>query len=226
MSYLHKNIPTPIVVSENPGYFDDLEKAKANPEKVTHLNLQNYGLESVPKEIYAFKNMVTLDLSMNSLHSLPLEMKSQLPHLEELFLVKNQFTTIGNDIIQLTQLRILNVSENPILTIAPEINSMKKLSALKISSTDPNVKFQPSIWELNNLEHVFLLKLNISSISPEIKNWSILKELCLNDNKLESIPSELFNNPQIEYLGFGNNNIQTIPTIIFNYVNDERLRAF
>jgi len=209
MSYLKEGvvIPAPSLNLQSDGYFDDLEKALLNPDAVLHLNLKKKNLNEFPTAVYSFKNLEILDLSGNEIVVIPEGINKAVPKLRELYLNSNNLKSIGYEIVSLTHLEVLHILNNPIEFIVPEIRNMGSLNTLKLSSTNSGIKFQAAIWDMSNLNYLFLMKMNIEFIPSSIVKFTGLKELCLNDNLISQIPSELYQLKQIEYLGLGNNKI-------------------
>ena len=100
-----------------------------------------------------------------------------LKHLEELHLVKQRITQIPKCIINLTRLKILNLSFNQIGVIPENIEFLKNLEYFDLRSDDNNViKMIPqSINLLRNLK-VLNLSGNIIELLPEsVKSFKPLK---------------------------------------------------
>jgi Leucine-rich repeat (LRR) protein len=228
MSYLKEGtpIPAPNMTFESPGYFENLDKAVLDPNSVIHLNLKQKNLKDFPQVIFSFKNLEVLDLSVNSIEVLPNGIGINLPKLKELYLNSNRLTSIGLEITACTNLSVLQVLDNPLESIVPEIRNMRVLHTLKLSSTNPKVKFQSAIWELTQLNYLFLLKMNIESIPSSVGNFKSLQEICVNDNSVGQIAKELYELTQLEYLGLGNNKLSSIPPAIGHLENLNYLAVF
>ena len=92
---------TEIMLSEN--WFNNLQKAKANPLEVWYLDLSLQKLKTFPAEIFTFKN------------------------LQQLYVPYNYWTSIPDEISSLTKLRILDLSGNYYLNKLP----MQALAKMK-----------------------------------------------------------------------------------------------
>ncbi len=97
----------------SPHYFNSLDEALANPEKVWYLDLSMQKLTSLPEDIGKLKNLKRLDISFNRLTTLPQslanlknlevldmsglynmrkapEVLKEMTHLKELYLIDNR----------------------------------------------------------------------------------------------------------------------------------------
>lgn len=95
---------TDLMFSEN--WFSDLEKAKAEPEKVWYLDLSLQKHKTFPKEILTFTN------------------------LERLYLPYNYWASIPREIGTLTKLKVLDLSGNYYLNFLP-VSELSKLTELR-----------------------------------------------------------------------------------------------
>lgn len=137
------------------GFFTDLTKAKAHPDRVCYLYLsdteftvipsevfsfvnlhelylRNGKLKSIPKEIALLKQLVTLSLYNNDLSVLP-ESIGQLPELRRLVLSSNKLTKIPDSLTSLTNLTTLFLNDNILSSLPGNLENMKILGYLDLS---------------------------------------------------------------------------------------------
>jgi Leucine-rich repeat (LRR) protein len=105
---------------------------------VTHVNLFDKNLTTLPPEIGNLKNLEYLSLGSNELTTIPKEI-GNLTNLEVLWLTGNQLTTIPPEIGNLKNLEGLSLYDNPLTTLPPEIGKLTKLGWLGLSN-NPNLK--------------------------------------------------------------------------------------
>lgn len=90
------------------GKYSDLKKALKKPELVLELSLREKGYKEFPNEVFLFKNLENLDLSMNPIESIP------------------------EGIAQLEKLKILVISNGSLKFISPEISRLEHLKNLTL----------------------------------------------------------------------------------------------
>jgi len=84
----------------------------------------------------------------------------------------------------------LNLSNNQIKILPPEID---KLSNLRILNLDNNqiTTLPPEIDKLSNLQELYLYNNQITILPPEIGNLSQLQKLYLHNNQITMLPPEI-----------------------------------
>jgi len=150
-------------------HFPNLETLKLADNKLTAIEPVLFGSFG-PK-------MLRLDLSQNQLTSVPSELFSANPHLQELKMSANKLSIIGEEIGLLKNLEVLELQENIIKSVSPAIGNCQQLTLINLQS--------------NQLE----------SIPPEICYcYKSLRKLYLNRNNLKTLPGEIsFLNPSMVF---------------------------
>lgn len=143
-----------------------IEDALEDPQGVTHLDLHALGLGELPKEINQFVNLKSLNLSEN--------------FIEE----------INFDTVQLSGLRILDLSKNP---------GFNTFSLDGIAECSPN------------LEEIDFSNTNSLSVSPELVNCKKLTTLNLSNNWIQFLPNQFGGLDKLETLNLGNNKLKQLP---------------
>jgi Leucine-rich repeat (LRR) protein len=125
-------------------------------------------------------------------------------------------TCIIKALSEKTKITHLDLSNNSINVIPPEIGTLSHLRRLDLSRN--HIATIPS--ELGNLSHLQMLNLSrnfeIKVIPGEIGNLSELRTLDLRYNKITAIPSEIENLSQLQRLDLTHNNITAISREIGN----------
>lgn len=148
------------------GQFETIEDAIKNPQAVRLLRLPNNNLTEIPKEVFLFPNLFTLDLENNNITDIPKELQN-CKKLNFLLLRGNKINTLPIEILNLKKLYKIDLSDNG-LTVAPnEVYYFKKL------------------WELDLSDN------QLTSIPSDIRNLKKLRYLYLANNKLEKLPEEV-----------------------------------
>lgn len=191
------------------GYFDNIDFAKKNPEKVIRLNLQGSGLKSVPSNLSEFPNLQELDLANNKIKSIS---AGELPsNLKKLYINGNQITELSSVFSKLSKLQVLVAYDNPVTSIDASIGTLKSLKELWLSGNGNSVSFQPAIWNLQGLEVLRLWDFGITQIPDQIIDMQNLNTLCLKNNHLQTLNPNVVALHKLNYLNLGNNNLVALP---------------
>ncbi len=136
-SDLSTSIPTPTATPA--GNEAQAEKPAASNGKT--IDLSSKGLTQIDKDILDDSSVGTLDVSGNSLTgALPGEIR-KLTNLEVLDASDNNMTGIPAEIGQLSKLRVANFANNNITGLPNEIGNLKNLETLDLRG-NPNVSNQ------------------------------------------------------------------------------------
>ena len=111
--------------------YKSLDAALENPAQVYHLQLNRKGFAEFPKELKAFLNLITLDLSKNRIKSFP-DSLAYLSSLLTLNLSRNQIEFIPTNICLLESLEQLDLWDNYIAALPEELGDLKSLKLLDI----------------------------------------------------------------------------------------------
>ena len=120
--------------------------------------------------------------------------------LTKLDLSDNDLTSIPPEIGSLTNLTHLGLFDNDLTSLPPEIGNLTNLTYLSFS-WNRLISIPPEIGNLTNLIYLILSDNDLTSIPPEIGNLTKLKTLNLYGNKLTSLPFEIDRLPK-ELFGF------------------------
>lgn len=117
-----------------------------------HLDLKNFGLDSIPSEIFKYEQLVFVDLSNDSYCD------------DE---NKNSITEIPDEIYKLKNLVTLNVANNTINKISETISSLKKLKNLNLANNQLHY-ISPQIANMPSLQNLHLEGNPFEMLPPEI----------------------------------------------------------
>lgn len=210
-------------MAKKPKIADPLAPVRANPAKVTRLELNPAGsrnagkgwfdpLATFPPEIFACKNLVSLDIfrglrdgtippaigTLKKLTDLGLggldttvlpEEIGQLAKLERLSLAyMESLTALPASIGKLTKLVDIQAPYSGI-TALPPIGGLKRLAALNFTN-GKLAAVDPSLWECAALEKLYLPE-SLTVLPPGIAKLKKLRDLSLSPGALAGIASEL-----------------------------------
>jgi hypothetical protein len=140
---------------------------------IHHVNLDGWGLKSIPKEVFELSSLKSLSLSHNSLREISDEL-SNLTSLESLYLDYNLFKSYPEPIGVLISLNSLNISHNEICSLPEPIGMMSSLKSLNISYNDIS-SLPKSIRNLRQLKSIDLGGTNITHAPKFLKNAQLDK---------------------------------------------------
>ena len=141
-----------------------------------------------------------------------------LVNLELLDLTDNSIEDIPPEISNLTCLETLNLRLNCITKIIPEMCNLISLSSLYLGENGITI-IPREICNLANLTELLLNNNFITEFPPELCQLANLSVLCLNNNTITKIPHELSQLTNLTELHLNNNNIEEIPSELFQLTN-------
>jgi hypothetical protein len=179
---------------------------RAAEEKLTQLDLSGLDLEELPPEIGKCP---------------PLEMLV-LGKFEKRKLVGNKLTEFPDAVLQLTNLKILNLSWNQITAIPEAIGQLLNLTQLNLHSNQIT-SIPEELGQLSNLTQLDLRSNQITSIPENLGQLSNLTQLYLGNNQITSIPEDLGQLSNLTELSLIYNQITAIPEAIRGMEKLEKL---
>ncbi|MBD2455374.1 leucine-rich repeat protein [Nostoc sp. FACHB-87] len=176
-----------------------------------------------------------LDLSGQDLAELPVEI-GKLQQLESLILGKkidgyesaggrilqkvsgNNLKTLPHELLDLPNLRKLDISGNPLESIpdvVTQILHLEELILIRVELTE----IPEALAKLTNLTELDLSSNQISETPEALANLTNLTELDLSSNQISQIPEALSNLTNLTQLYLHNNQINKIPETLTNLTN-------
>lgn len=177
-------------------------------QRLRILYLRENNITVIDKKIEDLQNLDYLHLGENQLTSLPNEI-TNLSSLKYLFLDNNSLIELPANFGELVQLVYLFVRANQ-LTSLPDISQLSNLLLLQASENNFN-EIPNSILSLSSLESLSLGTNNISSITSAIGNLANLTNLSLEKNNIQALPLEMNSLNKLESLFLAENNIMFFP---------------
>ncbi|WP_373537879.1 COR domain-containing protein [Microcoleus sp.] len=177
---------------------------KAADEGSTELDLAGLGLEELPPEIGKCTQLETLVLGKRD------EEKGEF--------LGNKLTEFPDVVLQLTNLKILDLSRNQITVIPEAIAQLSNLTQLDLRNNQITV-IPEAITQLSNLTQLGLSYNQITVIPEAIAQFSNLTELYLGDNQITVIPEAIAQLSNLTELSLSYNQITVIPEAICQLSN-------
>ena len=153
---------------------------RAAQENWTKLNLSGLDLEEVPSEIGKCTQLETFVLMEFQFTAFPEKRKERGKRL----------TKFPDAVLQLTNLKILNLYGNEITEIPEAIGQLSHLTLLELG-LNQITSIPENIRQLSNLTLLYLGHNQITKIPKTIEQLSNLTVLYLHDNQITSIPETI-----------------------------------
>ncbi|MEM8639180.1 MAG: COR domain-containing protein [Cyanobacteria bacterium P01_G01_bin.54] len=142
--------------------------------------------------------------------SLPQEL-SQLTHLTRLNLQDNQLTSLSPELSKLISLIELSLGKNRLKVLPSEIGQLTNLTLLSLTNNHL-ISLPKKLGKLINITRLELSKNRLKSLPPELGSLIKLILLSLTDNYLTSLPVELCDLIELEQLYLQNNFLKSLPS--------------
>lgn len=180
----------------------------------TDLDLSNMGITKLPPEIFELKNLKTLKLgfqypgNQNLLTKLPDEIE-QLGQLQLLDLSNNILSVLPESLGHLSHLRSLNLSANDLGTLPESIGQLTQLQDLDLSH-NKLIKLPGSLVSLTELQNLNLSN-NSLTLFESLGGFTRLQSLDLSVNRLTDMPESLAQLTQLQSLDLSYNDLMVLP---------------
>lgn len=220
-------------VRSKPGSISTLEAARktTRPDTVRILYFNQLDLKAIPDVVYRFTNLVELDLSKNSIKSLPARLTADLPKLERLSLLYNKLTDDSVLFTPNKQLKALNIQGNDLTLLPASVRKNRRLESLWLGNnrlqtadlrglrrlTDLNIynaklaACPPSVAKLRRLKVLDLYYNNLTELPARLSRLRKLEQLAISHNKLKQLPEQLARLRRLQVLYAHHNEIGTLP---------------
>ena len=174
--------------------FKSLEEALLAPKNVVEwLELKNPTFETLPEDIFEFKNLKSLWITNSDYNS------------------NLNLNFISERIGELNQLESLHVTKSNLKAIPESVGNLKKLTSLYLA--DNNIKSIPNA--ILNLPNIMYLNFDNNQIEilPEPINLQGLFSISLIGNLLKTLPESLILQPKINSIKADRNSLEFLPNL-------------
>lgn len=104
-------------------------------QEIKHVNLDGWGLTSIPQEVFELTNLKSLSLEFNQLTEIPSEI-SNLSSLTRLYLNYNLIETLPESIGKLSSLKGISIVHNNISQLPESLKDLKNLKHIFVRGTN------------------------------------------------------------------------------------------
>lgn len=176
---------------------------------------------TLPASIGSLVNLEELDLSQNSLVTIP--DLSQLTKLKKLNLGYNKINELPDFFASLISLEELSLANNGIVTLPPSFGKLKALKSLDLKGNQL-ITLPAVLFECTNLWELSLYKNGTTQLPNEFAKLKELKILDLTENQLKDIPTSFSNLEKLEDLSLSYNPFdQILPKAVYAFVSLKKL---
>jgi len=174
----------------------------------------------ISPDIKELKNLLEFHLSYNPVSELPdaFPIKLNLSTLKILNLSYNHITIITPNIKNLKQLETLILSNNAIEILPQEFGELENLLDLFLHTNNISI-FPEEICKIKSLEILYLSNNKIKEISTSIQNLQNLENFYIDDNQLTYITNNIILCRKLLIFEFHNNQINYKSPQINRFLN-------
>jgi Leucine-rich repeat (LRR) protein len=140
----------------------------------------------------------------------------QLTQLQLLDLSNNQLKAMPESLVQLSQLRSLNLSDNQLTTLLEWLGQLTQLQTLDISDNQLTA-LPESLGHLTQLQTLDISNNQLKAMPESLVQLSQLRSLNLSDNQLTTLPEWLGQLTQLQTLDISGNQLTVLPEWIGHF---------
>eukprot|EP00043_Microstomoeca_roanoka_P013704 m.134654 g.134654 ORF g.134654 m.134654 type:complete len:1425 (+) comp15827_c0_seq2:79-4353(+) len=183
-------------------------------EDLSTLDLSSNSIDTMPDEMAEAAGLLVLDLSNNKLKDLSRVFLVKVTDVEYLDISSNQITSLPPQIRRLANLRTLILSRNPLTNTAASlraVSSLEYLVRLELRQTERRVvTLPPEIAECVRLEEIDLAENNFTEFPEVLTLLPNLREINLSDNQITKLPRSVKELKQLRTLNISRNALRDI----------------
>ncbi|XP_064635287.1 malignant fibrous histiocytoma-amplified sequence 1 homolog [Lineus longissimus] len=167
--------------------------------------------EHIPQVLYEIPQLERIDLEECLINNIPQKCQTSL---KEFLLQKNFFHSFPSAILEMVNMRTLNLSSNFLTEIPTAIDSLVNIETLKFDNNQI-AKIPTTIKNLQNLIDFRVGNNKITKLLPEISELKNLRRLFVNQNKIKELPENISNLSLLETFDLTENELKSLPLDMF-----------
>ncbi|KAM9638402.1 leucine-rich repeat-containing protein 28 isoform 6-T11 [Morphnus guianensis] len=188
-----------------------ISEAKLERHKNLFLNYRN--LHQFPLELLKDEGLQYLErlyMKRNSLTTLPENLAQKLPNLVELYLHSNNIVVVPEAIGSLVKLQFLDLSDNALEIVCPEIGRLRSLRHLRLANNQ--LKYLPAeVGDLRELQTLDISTNCLITLPERLHMCLSLQYLTADRNHLWYVPRHLCQLPSLNELSMAGNRLAFLP---------------
>ncbi|NXL41943.1 LRC28 protein, partial [Podilymbus podiceps] len=188
-----------------------ISEAKLERHKNLFLNYRN--LHHFPLELLKDEGLQYLErlyMKRNSLTTLPENLAQKLPNLVELYLHSNNIVVVPEAIGSLVKLQFLDLSDNALEIVCPEIGRLRSLRHLRLANNQ--LKYLPAeVGDLRELQTLDISTNRLITLPERLHMCLSLQYLTADRNHLWYVPRHLCQLPSLNELSMAGNRLAFLP---------------
>jgi hypothetical protein len=173
------------------------------------LIVTSYDISSLPEAFFQLHFLRALMVYYTPLTHLPLGLLYQLQNLEKLYIKNSKIPNLSLDLRRMPRLRELAFSNGEKL-LGLDLEGVEQLRMLDISG-NPIKRLPMWIWELKNLEELQLNNMNLSHFPPALLALTQLKSLSMRGTTFTSFPDKFAKLLQLKMLDLSESHWSDLP---------------
>uniref|UniRef100_A0A8C5KLY6 Leucine rich repeat containing 28 n=1 Tax=Jaculus jaculus TaxID=51337 RepID=A0A8C5KLY6_JACJA len=153
-----------------------------------------------------------LFLNYRNLHQFPLELLKDegMQHLERLYMKRNSLTTLPENLAQKLPNLCLDLSDNALEVVCPEIGRLRALRHLRLANNQ--LKFlPPEVGDLKELQTLDISTNRLLTLPERLHLCLSLQYLTVDRNQLCCVPRHLCQLPSLNELSMAGNRLAFLP---------------
>lgn len=181
----------------------------------TELHIVRYPMSSLPEAFFELNSLRFLSVYYVPLTHLPIGRLYQLQNLEKLHLKNSKIPKLSLDLRRMPHLRELAFSNGERL-LGLDLEGVEQLRMLDISG-NPIKRLPMWIWELKNLEELHLNNMNLAHFPPALLALTQLKSLSMRGTNFTSFPPKFGKLNQLQMLDLSDSHWSDLPDFFADF---------
>jgi len=152
-----------------------IQESRQRADTITYLDFSYIHLDSLPNELFLFKNLKELNISNSKISVGELNKLAQLKQLEKLYIEDSNLKEFPSKLVELANLKELKLFRNNIFKLPKNFFKLNKLEYLNMESNNLT-EFPKVVYKMPNLKVLYLEGNEIEHLKSKLNKFKQLKE--------------------------------------------------